>query len=302
MRLRGSFGKDYEEMIQLLKGNEVVKAIEESLSERIDSLKTRRIMPTLAIVRVGEKDDDIYYQRSAAKRCEGLGIACESYQFDESMTEEELINEIVNLNLDEHVHGVLILRPLPKHISDEAICSALDPKKDVDGITDTSLAAVMKNSKDGFAPCTARACIEILNYYGISPRGKRAVVIGRSLVVGKPVALMLTAMDATVTVCHTKTPEIQNIASEADILVVAAGRAKIVDRHYVKLGATVIDVGINTGSDGKLVGDVDFDDVKDNVFAITPVPGGVGTVTTTVLAMHTVEAAERSSHAFRGNL
>lgn len=277
-----------------IRGIDVTKSIREGLAPRVMALKERRVIPTLAIVRVGEKEDDIYYQRNAVKRADSIGVATEVFVFDVTITEEELINEITNLNLDDNIHGVLILRPLPKHIRDDVICAALAPEKDVDGITDVSLAGVIKNEKQGFAPCTARACIEILNHFGIDPKGKRVTVIGRSLVVGKPVSLMLTALDATVTTCHTKTIDMPAVARQADILIVAAGRANIVNKGYVKEGAVVIDVGINVDAAGNLVGDVDFNDVLNTADMVTPVPGGVGTVTTSVLAMHTVEAAERS--------
>jgi len=277
-----------------LKGGEVAKAMESALAPRITALKNRRMIPTLAIVRVGENPGDVYYQRSAARRCEALGITVEVFAFSESIAEEQLANEILNLNMDERIHGVLILRPLPGHIDDRAICKALDPKKDVDGVTDRSLAGIIKNEPQGFAPCTARACIEILKHFKIEIAGKNIVVIGRSLVVGKPLSLMLTALDATVTVCHTKTKDLPAIARGADILVAAAGRSRMITKEYVREDAVVIDVGINTDENGKLSGDVDYNGVCDAVSAITPVPGGVGTVTTAVLAAQVVEAAERS--------
>ncbi|MCL1830704.1 MAG: bifunctional 5,10-methylenetetrahydrofolate dehydrogenase/5,10-methenyltetrahydrofolate cyclohydrolase [Oscillospiraceae bacterium] len=276
-----------------LKGIEVVRRITKELKVEVEQLKNDNIQPTLAIVRVGNKEDDIYYQQSAVKRCTGIGIAVEEHIYDESITEQELINEIVNLNLDEAVNGVLILRPLPKHITDSLVCAALDPAKDIDGITDGSLAGVMKNDNTGFAPCTARACIEILKHFEIDPSGQNVVVIGRSLVVGKPLALMLISLNATITVCHTRTKDLEAVASAADILIAAAGRAKMVGREFVKPSAIVIDVGINADEDGKMVGDVDFDDVVDVVSHITPVPGGVGTVTTAVLAMHVLEATKK---------
>ena len=279
-------------MSKELKGIEVVKRITKELSFEVEALKEKGVNPTLAIVRVGNKEDDIYYQQSAVKRCTAIGITVEEHVYDETITEEELINNIHNLNLDEAVNGVLILRPLPKHISDGAVCSALDASKDIDGITDGSLAGVMKNDRTGFAPCTARACIEILKHFEIDPSGKNVVIIGRSLVVGKPLALMLIALNATITVCHTRTQDLSGVSSKADILVAAAGRAKMVDKEFVKEGAVIIDVGINADENGKMVGDVDYDSVIDNASLITPVPGGVGTVTTAVLAMHVVEATK----------
>ncbi|MCL2539340.1 MAG: bifunctional 5,10-methylene-tetrahydrofolate dehydrogenase/5,10-methylene-tetrahydrofolate cyclohydrolase [Oscillospiraceae bacterium] len=277
-----------------LRGQETAKAMGAALAPRINALKSRRIIPTLAIVRVGEKPDDVYYQRSATRRCEALGISVEVYAFSEGIAEEQLVNEIMNLNMDEHIHGILILRPLPGHIDDAVVCKALNPGKDVDGVTDRSLAGVMKNERRGFSPCTARACIEILDYFGIEIAGRHTVVIGRSLVVGKPLSLMLTARDATVTVCHTKTRDLTAIAKQADILVAAAGRSRMINREYVKEDAVVIDVGINADENGNLTGDVDYEDVRGIASAITPVPGGVGIVTTAVLASQVVEAAEQS--------
>jgi len=275
-----------------LKGIEVVRKLTKELTLEVELLKEKGVTPTLAIVRVGNKEDDIYYQQSAVKRCTGIGINVEEHIFEDSITEEELIHEIINLNLDDAVNGVLILRPLPKHISDSAVCRALDPLKDIDGITDGSLAGVMKNDKTGFAPCTARAVIEILKHFEIDPSGKNVTIIGRSLVVGKPLAMMLIALNATITVCHTRTVDLPSVASRADILVAAAGSSKMVGEVHVKEGAVVIDVGINQDENGRMVGDVDFEQVIDKVSQITPVPGGVGTVTTAVLAMHVVEAAK----------
>ena len=279
-----------------LKGQEVAKQISSELIQEIASLKKEGIIPTLAVVRVGNKEDDIYYQRSVARFCKTVGISVEEYLFEDTVTEEELVHEIINLNLDEAINGVLILKPLPAHISDHRICMTLDPGKDIDGITDISLAGVMKNTRNGFAPCTAAAVIEILRYFKIDTAGKNAVVIGRSLVVGKPLALMLLSLDATVTVCHTKTFNLSRVASEADILIAAAGRAGMVGADYVKQGAVVIDVGINVGNDGRMTGDVDYDAVFEKAAAITPVPGGVGSVTTAVLAKQLVKAA-KNQHA-----
>ena len=276
-----------------LKGGEVVKAMAGGLAERVAKLKAKGVNPALAIVRVGEKPDDIYYQQSAAKRCKALGVAAEIFAYGGDISEDELVNEIINLNLDESIHGILILRPLPGHIDDSAVCGALDPSKDVDGVTDVSLAGVMKGDKRRFSPCTARAVVEILDHYSIETVRKHAVVIGRSLVVGKPLSLMLTARDATVTVCHTKTPDLKATSKRADIVIAAAGRGRMVNSDYIKEGAVVVDVGINTDENGKLCGDVDYTDIQGTASAVTPVPGGVGAVTTAVLAAQVIEAAER---------
>jgi len=208
--------------------------------------------------------------------------------------EAELLDEIEKLNFNSSVHGVLIFMPLPKHLDSEKVRRALSPEKDVDGITYGSLSGVFTGSGEGFSPCTAEACIEILDYYGIDCAGKNAVVIGRSLVVGKPVSMLLTAKNATVTLCHTKSIDIPSITRNADILIVAAGRPKVIGGEYFSENQTVIDVGINF-LDGSMCGDVDFTAAEPLVGAITPVPGGVGTVTTSVLVNHVVEAAKRQN-------
>ena len=197
------------------------------------------------------------------------------------------------MNKDDNIHGVLLFRPLPKHLNQTEIENALDPAKDVDCMTDGSMSGVFTGKAVGFPPCTPQACMEILDHYGIDCTGKKAVVIGRSLVVGKPAAMMLIKKNATVTVCHTKTVDMPSVAREADILIVAAGRAGVVTKDYVAQGQTVIDVGINVNAEGKLCGDVAYAEVEPIVDAITPVPGGVGSVTTSVLVGHVVEAAKR---------
>jgi methylenetetrahydrofolate dehydrogenase (NADP+)/methenyltetrahydrofolate cyclohydrolase len=205
-----------------------------------------------------------------------------------------LIDELRKINDDDSVHGVLLLKPLPAHMDEKTVCSELMPSKDVDGITEASMAGVYSNSGMGYPPCTAEACLEILKFYGIERKGKKAAVIGRSLVIGKPVAMMLIKEDATVTICHTKTTDMPQICSEAEILIAAAGKAKTVDGKYFNSGQIVIDVGINVDDDGNLCGDVDFSAAEGRVKAVTPVPGGVGTVTTGILMKHVVEAAEKA--------
>ncbi|MCL2221854.1 MAG: bifunctional 5,10-methylene-tetrahydrofolate dehydrogenase/5,10-methylene-tetrahydrofolate cyclohydrolase [Oscillospiraceae bacterium] len=279
-------------MAKILKGADVVSALGEKMSLEIESLKKRGITPTLATLRVGERADDISYEKSIIKRCESVGVAVKSIALPDDVTQEELLICIDGFNNDKKVHGVLMFRPLPKHICEDTVRNALCPEKDIDGITDTSLASVFTGSDKGFAPCTARACIEILDFYGIDCTGKKAVVIGRSLVVGKPVAIMLMGKNATVTVCHTRTVNIPAIARQADILIVAAGRAESITKEFMSSGQTIIDVGINWNEQkGKLVGDVLFNDAEPIVEAVTPVPGGVGTVTTSVLVSNVVKAA-----------
>jgi methylenetetrahydrofolate dehydrogenase (NADP+) / methenyltetrahydrofolate cyclohydrolase len=281
-------------MAKLLKGAEVVLALNEKIQIYAEALKTLGVVPTLAVVRVGDRADDVAYERGIFKRAEGVGVAVRQVLLPQTVTQAELLEEIRRINEDDAIHGCLIFRPLPKGIDDEKIRAALLPEKDVDGITDGSLAGVFAGTKRGFPPCTAAACMEILDYYGIETLGKKAVVIGRSLVIGKPVAMMLLQKNATVTICHTKTQNMPEVTRQADLLIVAAGRAGVVGAEYVSAGQTVLDVGINFSSEGKMMGDANFEAVEPIVGAITPVPGGVGTVTTSVLMGHVVEAAARA--------
>lgn len=283
-------------MAEILKGAEVVAALNEKMAAEVAALKAEGITPTLAILRVGERADDISYEKGAMKRCDTVGVAVKNIILPADVNQETLMAEVERLNRDASIHGVLVFRPLPKHLDGEALRRALAPEKDVDGITDGSLAGVFTGSGDGFAPCTAQAAIEILDYFHIDCTGKRAVVIGRSLVVGKPAAMMLMAKNATVTVCHTRTVDMPSITKQAEILVVCAGVMESIDAAYLSAGQTVIDVGINWNEQkGKLCGDVKFDEAEPLVGAITPVPGGVGTVTTSVLVSHVVEAARRQA-------
>ena len=281
-------------MAKQLLGKEVTASLNERIKAQAARLQEKGINPTLAIIRVGENPSDISYEKGADKRCETLGVACEKILLPEDVSQEELLAVMDRVNKNEKIHGVLLLRALPGHLEQSAIENALDPTKDVDCMTDGSMSGVFTGKKVGFPPCTPQACMEILDYYGIDCTGKKAVVIGRSLVVGKPAAMMLIKKNATVTVCHTKTVDMPSVTREADIIIVAAGRAGVVGAEYVKPGQTVIDVGINMNVEGKLCGDVDFAAVEPIVDAITPVPGGVGSVTTSVLVGHVVEAAARS--------
>lgn len=281
-------------MAQLLKGAEVVSALNERIKAEVSALVSCGVVPTLAILRVGDKPDDLAYERGAIKRAETVGVAVRQIVLPETVSQESFLAEIGRINADDAIHGCLMLRPLPKHIDDLRAREALLPEKDIDGITEGSLAGVFAGTKRGFPPCTAQACMEILRYYGIDPAGKRAVVIGRSLVIGKPVAMMLLGQNATVTVCHTRTKDMPSETRRAEILIVAAGRAGVVGAEYVAEGQTVLDVGINFDASGKMTGDVDFAAVEPIVGAITPVPGGVGTVTTSVLMAHVAEAAKRA--------
>ena len=281
-------------MATILKGAEVTKALNESLIEKTNSLKEKGVTPTLAIVRVGERPDDISYEKGATKRCEKIGVNVKNFILPEDVSEEDLLKTIDIVNNDKEIHGCLMFRPLPKHINETKVRAALSPEKDVDGITDGSLAGVFTGSGEGYPPCTAQACIEILEHFGYEIKGKKAVVIGRSLVVGKPAAMILLQRHATVTICHTRTVDMPSVCRDADILIVAAGKAGVVGKEYFNDHQIVIDVGIHVTDEGKLTGDVIFDEAEPVVSAITPVPGGVGTVTTSVLVKHVVLAAEKT--------
>ncbi len=276
----------------ILKGAPVSAALCEKAKSLVEGLN---IVPTLAIVRVGDREDDIYYQRSAIKRCEGIGQAVRSVELAQEVSHQELLKVIHELNEDTGIHGVLLLRPLPKHIDEDEICNALKPEKDIDGITSASLAGVFTSNGVGYAPCTARACIELLDFYGVDIVGKRATVVGRSLVVGKPVSVMLIARNATVTVCHTKTLDMQSECQRAQILIVSAGRAGVIKSDCLCDGQVVIDVGINVDEGGNLCGDVDRASLESSSVSYTPVPGGVGAVTTAVLALQLAQAAKKAS-------
>lgn len=282
-------------MAELLKGKAVADAITETIQAKVAALKEKGIEPTLAIVRVGENPSDLSYERGALKRAEKTGVQVKQYIYEETVTQETLLSEIEAINEDENIHGVLIFRPLPSHIDDEAVRGTLLPEKDIDGITEGSLAGIFTGTHTGYAPCTARACMEIAAHYGIDFSGKKVAVLGRSLVIGKPVAMMAMEQNATVTVCHSRTgaDNMKKICQESDVIIAAMGRAAMVDASYIGNDQVILDVGINVTEDGKLCGDVNFDDVESKVKMITPVPGGVGAVTTAVLMLQTVEAAEK---------
>lgn len=280
-------------MAEILKGAPVAAAITEHLKARVEKLKAKNIIPTLAILRVGERPDDVAYERGALKRCEQAGIRTMQFLLPADCEQAELMKAIGEINRNDAIHGCLMFRPLPGHLDEWAACEALRPEKDVDSMTAASLNTVFTGHGCGFPPCTAQSCMEILDYYGIDPAGKNVAVIGRSLVIGKPVSMLLQARNATVTMCHTKTQDMPGVCSRADILITAAGKAGVVDASYTNPGQVVIDVGINPALDGGVCGDVQFDEVSKAVRAITPVPAGVGSVTTAVLAKHVVEAAEK---------
>ena len=289
-------------MAKRLLGKEVNEALVASLQTRAAALKEKGVTPTLAILRLGENPSDLSYEKGATKRAEEIGVAIKNFILPEASTKEEVMAVIDEINADDAIHGCLMFRPLPKHLKadQDEICNRLAAKKDVDSMTHLSNAGVFEGQDLGYAPCTPAACMEILDHYGIDCKGKKAVVIGRSLVVGKPAAMMLMAKNATVTVCHTRTVDPAAVCREADIIISAAGVLKSLTKDFVREGQVVIDVSMNwdaekitTKGKGGMSGDAIFDEVEPIVEAITPVPGGVGAVTTSVLMKHVVEAAEK---------
>ncbi len=282
-------------MAELLKGAPVAAALSEQMAADVAALKERGVTPTLAIFRVGARDDDLSYERGAMKRCEKVGVAVKNVVLPADVDSDTFFRTLDELNHDPAVHGILMFRPLPRQLDGEKARKMLDPGKDVDGCTDGSLAGVFTNTALGFPPCTARAAMEILKYYGVEQKGKRVAVIGRSLVIGRPVAMMLMHANATVTICHTRTVDVPSVTREADIVIAASGQMESVGADYLRQGQTVIDVGIGWNeAKQKLCGDVKFEEAEPIVAAITPVPGGVGSVTTAVLCKHVVEAAQRT--------
>lgn len=275
--------------MEILKGLPVANAINEKLMEQVKSIEGP--LPHLAIIRVGERPDDCSYERGAVKKMDKVGVRCTTYTFDADIDNETFQAEFDKINENPDIDGILMLRPLPKQLDEKQIENKIDPRKDLDGISPLNLAKVYAGDESGYAPCTAEAVIEMLDYAGIDIKGKRVTVVGRSLVIGKPVSMLLMKRNATVTVCHTKTVDMAGTCKNAEILVAAAGSAHMIKKEYVADGAVVIDVGINVDDEGNLCGDVDFDAISDIAAAATPVPGGVGSVTTSVLAKHLVKAA-----------
>lgn len=281
-------------MAELLLGKPVAEALNERTAALCRELNEEGVCPTLCIMRVGERPDDLSYERGAVKRSEAVGVNIVKRLFPEDVTEEELLKSIDDINGDESIHGVLLFRPLPRSIDEQRVCNALIPDKDMDGITDLSCAGVYEQKALGFPPCTAQAVIELIDHYGIDLTGKNVAVIGRSLVIGKPVTMMLIKKNATVTVCHTRTRDVASITRNADIIVAAAGSAGMVTEKFVRPGQTVIDVGINWSEEKqKIVGDADADAISGIVDRFTPVPGGIGAVTTSVLMNHVAQSAKR---------
>lgn len=294
-------------MAKQLTGKEVAEAMVSRLCDRTAALRDRGVIPTLAIVRIGEKPEDMSYERGAVKRADAVGVAVRQFVLPDNVTKEEVLSVIDGINEDGTIHGALLFRPLPAHLKkdQQEICNRLAPHKDVDGMTDIAMAGIFTGKAVGYPPCTPAACMEILEHYGYDCTGKNAVVLGRSLVIGKPLAMLLMAKNATVTVCHTRSKDIPGICRQADLIVSAVGVLHFLTAEYVRPGQTVLDVSINydpekpnaKGGVGGIAGDAVFDEVAPVVDAITPVPGGVGAVTTAVLMKHVVEAAEKGGAA-----
>ena len=282
-------------MAELLKGAPVTAALNGETTARASALRARGVAPTLAILRVGARDDDVAYENGAVKRCGAVGVDVRRVTLPADVPADDFYRTLDGLNRDDAVHGILMLRPLPAHIDGERARQMLAVGKDVDGCTDGSLAGVFTRARVGFPPCTAEAVVAVLKHYGVGIAGSRAAVIGRSLVVGRPAAMLLLRDNATVTICHTGTRDLPAVVREADIVVAASGKMESLGADCFRPGQTVVDVGISwNGEKGKLCGDVRFDEAEPIVAAITPVPGGVGTVTSALLAAHAVEAAERA--------
>lgn len=281
---------------QIIKGKPVADQISETLIKEVNELVKEGINPKLAIVRVGAKGNDLAYERGALKRCQTIGIETEVIELSEDITQEEYEKALRNLNENKDIHGILCFRPLPKQLNEEEIKYVISPEKDVDCFSPINSAKIMEGDTSGFPPCTPTAVVEILKHYNVELQGANVVVLGRSMVVGKPTAMLLLNENATVTICHSRTKNLEKVTSEADILIAAVGRAKMIKENFIKKGAVVIDVGINVDEDGNLCGDVDTSAVFDKASMITPVPAGVGSVTSSILAKHVVKACKAQNN------
>lgn len=284
-------------MGEIIKGKPVGDALSEVLKGECEALVKNGIQPKLAILRVGAKPNDLSYEKGALKKCETIGITAEVTELPDGTTQEQYIETLEKLNNDSSVHGILTFRPLPEGIDEEVIKNVISPEKDVDCFSPMNTAKLMEGDKTGFPPCTPTAVVEILKHYNVPLKGANVVVLGRSMVVGKPVSMLLLGENATVTICHSKTKDLPKICANADVLVAGVGRARMVTSEYVKEGAVVIDVGINAKPEGGgICGDVDTDDVVGKASMVTPVPAGVGSVTTSILAKHVIKACKQQSN------
>lgn len=281
--------------MEVLKGMPVVNALADGFMKDMALLQEKNIVPKLSVVRVGACEDDLSYERGILKRFGKVEALVDIVELPMDVSQETLEETIISLNQDDSVHGILMFRPLPKHLSEKRIKAIIEEHKDVDCMGTANMAHIFAGDKEGYAPCTPQAVMEMLDFYGVDLTGKKVTVVGRSLVVGKSLAMLLIGKNATVTVCHTKTADLKAECLNADIIVACAGSAKMIKEEYVRAGQVVMDVGINM-VDGKLCGDVDYDAVAEKVDKITPVPGGVGTVTTSVLLKHTIANAKRMAN------
>ena len=276
-------------------GKEIAEYLREENVKEIENLKEKGIVPTLAAIRVGERPDAVSYENSTIKWLDKLNIGCETFHYDENIDKKTFLEEIEKINNMKNIHGMLLFRPIPKELDTRELEYAISPIKDIDGMNPLNFGKICVQDESGHAPCTAEAVMEILKFHKIDLSGKKVVVLGRSMVIGKPVAMLLINANATVTVCHSRTKDLPSVCKQADILVAAIGKAGFVTADYVKEGAIVIDVGINVLESGGITGDVDYDAVAGKCSYITPVPGGVGSVTNAVLARHIVKAAKNLS-------
>lgn len=277
-------------MGEIIKGKPVADKITEDLVKEVEELKAGGISPRLAIVRAGGRPEDLAYEKGALSRCGKVGIDVEVIELSEDISQDDFVKELKKANDDKNIHGILVFRPLPKHIDEDVVKYIISPEKDIDCFSPINAAKLLENDNTGFPPCTPTAVIEMLKFYNVPIEGKRAVVLGRSMVVGKPASLLLLNENATVTICHSRTKDLNSVSGEADIVVAAIGKARMVGEDYIRPGAVVIDVGINADEDGSICGDVDMESCSDRASMITPVPGGVGSVTTSILARHVVRA------------
>ena len=279
----------------LLKGKPVVESLREDLKSRITALKKRCINPTILILRVGEREDDISYEKGILKNCELIGLNNRCDVLDESITTEELIQKIKLMNEDSLVHGIMLFRPLPKHIDKERVCSAISPEKDIDCMNPANLEKVFEGADEGFAPCTPEAVMAMLEHYNVPLEGASVAVVGRSTVVGKPLSMLLLKKNATVTICHSRTKKLNEVTAAAEVVIAAVGRARFMDETFFTEDSIVIDVGINDDGKGSICGDVDLERVADKVKAVNPAIGGVGLITTTLLLGHVVTSCENQT-------
>jgi len=280
----------------IIDGKKVAADIKAELKKEVEELKSKGVNPALSVVLVGENPASKKYVANKEKTCDALGIKSVAYKLPESATQEELLRLVDELNANPEIHGILVQLPLPKHMNEKEVMHRIAPEKDVDGFGPDALGRLLLD-EPGFVPCTPHGAMKMLEAYGVDPAGKKAVIVGRSVIVGKPLALLLLRKNATVTICHSKTPDLRGECLSADILCVAVGRAQMVKGDWVKEGAAVIDIGINVNEQGKLIGDVEFDKAKERAGWITPVPGGAGPMTIAMLMYNTVEAAKATLKA-----